>query len=142
MPEVQTAPPTSAHEIDDEHKVLGAALARLEETADPARLLPQLEDLRRKLSRHFVSEEANDGLPKIVGPSAPQFIAPLERLFTEHEEFLADLDRLTSDTRALLAKSEEIHSGIADFAGRLRDHEARESELLRDAVYTDFGSGD
>lgn len=133
---------SSLDEIAEEHRALGVALKSLEAAADPAAILPQLEELRGLLERHFAGEEASDGLPKAVGTNAPHLLAALEGIFDEHREFLKDLDVLTAETRACIARGAELKSSVVEFVDRMREHEVRETQLIGDAVYTDVGSGE
>ena len=133
---------SSLDEIAEEHRALGDALKRLEAAAEPAAILPQLEDLRRLLERHFAGEEAADGLPRTVGHNAPHLLAALEGIFDEHREFLKDLDVLAAESRACIARGAELRSSVVEFVGRMREHEVRETQLIGDAVYTDIGHVD
>jgi len=130
-------------EIAAEHRALGETLERLEGATDPHRLLPELEKLRRQLQEHFAEEEAHDGLGELVGRSAPHLLAGLQRVLGEHRDFLGQVESITARTRDLVdGPLREIRDSVATLVGQLRDHESRESDLLREAVATDFGSGD
>ncbi len=133
---------SSLDEIAEEHRDLGVALQGLEAAADPAAILPQLEDLRSLLERHFAGEEASDGLPETVGNNAPHLLAALEGIFDEHREFIKDLDVLSAETRACIARVAELKSSVVEFVDRMREHEVRETQLIGDAVYTDVGSSE
>ncbi len=133
---------SSLDEIAEEHRALGVALKGLETAGDPAAILPQLEDLRTLLERHFAGEEASDGLPDTVGTNAPHLLAALEGIFDEHREFLKDLDVLAAETRACLARGAELRSSVVQFVDRMREHEVRETQLIGDAVYNDVGQAD
>ncbi len=108
----------------------------------PGEVMPLLETLREALRAHFVDEEGEGGLADAVRASAPWSLRRLDDLLAEHRELLEAADRLLARGRALLA------GPLAEFAGetrallrRLRQHEARETEVLSDAVHHDIGSG-
>ncbi len=105
-------------------------------------VMPLLEALREALRAHFADEEGEGGLAHAVGASAPWSLRRLEDLLAEHPELLDAADRLLARGRALLA------GPLAEFTGetrallrRLRQHEARETEVLSDALHHDIGSG-
>ena len=133
---------SSLDEIAEEHHALGEALKRLERADDPAEILPQLDELRGLLERHFAGEEASDGLPETVSTNAPHLLASLEGIFDEHREFLKDLDVLAAESRACIGRIAELRSSVAEFVERMREHEIRETQLIGDAVYNDMGPAD
>lgn len=138
-PTTETA---SLEQIAGEHKALGDSLERLEKTTDLHLVLPRLEKLRSQLEHHFAGEEASGGIAADVRRNAPYLLASLEKVFAEHRVFLADVDALHEKTRACLeGPVAEILREISSLARRLRDHETRETELLSDVYYTDYGEG-
>jgi len=128
---------TSQHFED--HRALQAVLGRLEATTDIEVLLPLLEELHRLLQAHFAREEAPDGF-RAVFEETPHMGEALDRLLGQHPRFLADIERLTQEVRICLegplAKFREDVQGLCD---RLHDHEAEETRLLTEALYTDLG---
>jgi Hemerythrin HHE cation binding domain len=128
--------------IAAEHRALGEALGTLEGARDPGEVLSRLDDLRGLLEEHFAGEEADDGLPGLVGTSAAYLLASMQTILDEHQLFLADLAELADQARACVEAGAELRHGIAGFAERLRDHERRETSLVTDAVNTDLGRGD
>lgn len=132
----------SLSQIAEEHKALGDSVARLEKTTDPHQILPRLEKLKSQLEHHFESEEGSDGVRDDIESHAPYLLPSLQKIFEEHREFLAEIDALKAKTEALVEGpvAEVLHDTVG-LMRRLRDHEARESELLSDVYYTDYGTG-
>ncbi len=126
--------------IEDDHDAIKEVLGRMQTVTDPKDLLPVLEELRGALSEHFKREEEPDGLHEIVASMAPNSVASLQNVLAEHEVFTERLDRLIEQTRACV---EGPQAGIlretSELTESLRDHEARETALFTDAVFTDLG---
>lgn len=143
---VQDPPQSTAaslEQIVDEHKALAESVGRLEKSTDPHQILPRLEKLRGQLTHHFDGEEAPGGLRADVRRGAPYLLPSLEKVFAEHKEFLDEIDALHAKAEALLSGPlAEILDGVTALTRKLRDHEMRESELLSDIYYTDYGSAD
>lgn len=126
-------------DIAAEHRALVEALKALENTHDPGKLLLRLAELRGLLEQHYAGEEADGGLPGVIGANAPHLVAPMHRIFDEHRQFLFDLEELGAEARACVDRNAELHRGITGLVDRLRDHERRETSLVSDAVNTDIG---
>lgn len=136
-------PQVPIDQIADEHRALTDTVGRLGKTTDPHQLLPRLEKLRDQLEHHFASEEGNDGLRSDVRKLAPFLLTSLEKIFEEHRRFLADIEALEAKTRACIdGPLAEILDDTTALVRRLHNHEQRESELLSDVYYTDYGQGD
>lgn len=134
---------TSLEQIVEEHKALADSVDRLEKSTDPHQVLPRLEKLRGQLVHHFEGEEAPGGLRADVRRSAPYLLPSVEKVFSEHREFLDEIDALHDKAEALLrGPLAEILDGVTVLTRKLRDHEMRESELLSDVYYNDYGSAD
>lgn len=139
----EAAPKASLARIADEHRALEEAVERLGKTTDPHKLIPRLEKLRHQLEHHFASEEALDGLREDVTTVAPFLLGSLDKIFEEHAQFLDAIDAVDAKTRACVeGPLAEILDDVLVLIRRLRDHEERETELLSDAYYIDYGEGD
>ena len=127
-------------EIEDDHHAIKEILERLEATMDPHLLLPILEELRMSLVAHFAREEAPEGLHEIIADMSPNTVASLQNILGEHEHFVVRLDSLIERTRAAVkGPLAEILRDATALSESLHDHEARETELFTDAVFTDLG---
>jgi hemerythrin HHE cation binding domain-containing protein len=102
-----------------------------------------LKDLRATLVNHFAGEEEPDGFFDVIIDRAPVFIGRVEQLRHEHTTFLRDVDLILDRVRAcLVGPVAEIMRDAAALAERIERHEAREGNLLGDAMRTDIGAGD
>jgi hypothetical protein len=136
-----TAGGEAGRRIAEEHRALGEVLARVEAATDLPALLAALGELRALLIPHFAGEEADEGFEGLLGRRAPHLLGHLEHVLGEHGEILEDLDRLTAQACACLEGpvAAVLREGAA-LAARLHAHEAKETELLVGAVYTDLGT--
>lgn len=126
--------------IAEEHEALRTRLEELRELRDLERVVAVLEGLRPRLVDHFESEEAADGLHHVVEENAPHLLPSVQRVFEEHREFLATVDRLTAEAReAWNGPVKKLLAEIRSLCDGLHEHEATETELLTDSVYTDLG---
>ncbi len=131
------------NDIARQHEQLRATLAQVGACTSLSSLLPLLQGLRAQLEAHFADEEGEDGLGAVIGETAPRHTRHIEMLFQEHRSFLGTLDDLLYRCRALLGDAEgRIFEDVKKLSEQLHDHEARETELLQDAVFTDMGVGD
>lgn len=131
---------SSRQRIADEHRSLRESLELLKDTSDIRRIAPMLENLRPKLEAHFRSEEEPEGLHQAIGDSAPHLLSSLQQIYDEHRGFLASIDRLTGEARQCCeGPVARVLAGIRELCEGLEAHEAAETELLTDAVYTDLG---
>ena len=134
--------PEARRRIEAEHEHLKTLVSRLEgvEGLDEARTT--LQELRDALVEHFATEEADDGLHQAIGTTAPEKDRAIEGLFDEHREFLIRLSRIQRKAEACHEALETLFEDGRRLAADLREHEAKETELFLDAVYTEHGGGD
>ncbi len=127
-------------QIAHEHSALKESLGRMEKTSDLRVLVPMLEEFRMRLEIHFTREEAPSGFHEIIGDTAPHLLANLQRLLDEHRELLAQVNRVSEKARACLdGPLAEVMREVTALSQRVQVHEARETSLLGDAMYTDLG---
>ncbi|HMB67831.1 MAG TPA: hemerythrin domain-containing protein [bacterium] len=136
----QSMTPEAARQIREEHARLKELLARIGATGDLPGLLPLLEDLRDLLASHFAREEAEDAIGPAVLSSRLRNLA--QEILAEHAVFLRDLDRLIEQGREARETRDAVFSGMENLSRRLREHEAKEDELILDLAETDLGGGD
>ncbi len=126
--------------IEDDHDVIKGLLGRLDATTDLHVLSPLLEQLRGALVDHFAREEAPEGEHELIESMAPHTVASLQNILAEHPVFVERLDDLIARAQACLkGPMAEILLDAGALAQSLRDHEARETALFTDAVFTDLG---
>jgi hypothetical protein len=128
--------------IAEGHVALRETIRELEAAKEPARLSRLLRVLNEKLEEHFAEEEGQDGLAAAVPSSVPHQVTKLERLFEEHGQFLSSVAGLSARLESIERVLGEARSDIWTLCHNLRSHERHESELLRDAINTDVGTGD
>lgn len=137
----ETTSVSSAHRrITEEHEALRESLEILRRLTDLPLLIARLRDLRPLLVEHFRSEEAEDGLHTVVSDNAPHLLPSVQRVFEEHRQFLADIDRLSDEAQECWkGPVREVLDGVRTLCDKLHEHEALETELLTESVYTDLG---
>ena len=140
-------PPSHAsHETRDaihrEHESLRGLLGRIEAASQLADVVPLVAELRAELEEHFATEERPEGLHAAIQDRDPRYERALHVILDEHQEFLATADDVLTRARQCLEAKEIILRDVLRLANRLRDHEARETELLADSYYTDLGRND
>jgi hemerythrin-like domain-containing protein len=109
------------------------------------RLMEHLPGLARTMREHFEAEEQGklfNDLPK----RSPMVYSRIETLKEEHPRLLREVERIievASEMRdAELHELREINARIQLFVARLRRHEATENELIFEAYWDDYGTGD
>lgn len=129
------------HEIEEEHRLLRAAVYRLRHTRDLRALVPQLEALRELLASHFAREEEADGLHAAVERVAPHKANRVGELLDEHRELLADVEVLADAGRRYLeGPLAAVLAGVRELTSRLHEHERAETDLFSEAVTEELGS--
>lgn len=137
------AEPEDLAKIAQQHREMRETLERVTAITSLETLVPLLKRLREQLREHFADEEGEGGLAQAVGESAPRHVRAIESLFGEHREFLESVKGLIERSEALLTGPKaKILRDVKALAERLHRHEAKETELLQDSVYTDMGAGD
>lgn len=137
----ETTPDGDARKrITVEHEVLRSSLDRLRDLTDLPSVITSLQSLRPRLVEHFQSEEAEDGLHHVVSENAAHLLPSVQRVFEEHRQFLADIDRLTAEAvKCWEGPVARILEGVRTLCDQLHEHETLETELLTESVYTDLG---
>ena len=119
-----------ARQISDQHRHLRVVYAELAEAltgAEPAPdALERFAHYREAIEAHFALE-SDTFFPAVHGLHADwgSALAALDRAHDQLREVLARLERCIQG-----GSSDDAARGLADFATELRDHEAREEELL------------
>lgn len=121
-----------SEQIREEHGGIKTLLSQLEGANGLPVLLEVVAVLRNTLKGHFAFEESENGMTSVVRDNAPERMDELDALFTEHATLAADLDALETAARDLM-KSRDA------FVARVREHEAKESDLLSSSLYDDLG---
>lgn len=126
--------------ILEDHQSIKEAMARLQQAPDLHELLKRLEEFRRLVVPHFAQEVAPGGFFETLRARTARHFGRLAELEREHWELLDTIDGLDREARACLAGPvAAILEKAGALAAKLGEHEARENELLIDAMYTDIG---
>jgi iron-sulfur cluster repair protein YtfE (RIC family) len=132
----------TADRILQDHRNLNELTGEICLTTDLRELLSKLDHLRAELEKHFQREEAPDGFGTVVAESAPHKANAIDHLFAEHAEFLASLASLRQSVEeCLTGPVADVRNSAGVLCDCLRKHEAREHELLSEAMYRDIGGG-
>lgn len=128
-------------QIAEDHHGLRQALVQLRGTTELKLLIPQLTRLRAELKEHFDLEEGEDGLAQAIGESAPHHLNRLTKLFEEHVAMLEAVDGIIKRAEDCLdGPVREVLQDVTGLCSHLEEHEANETQLLTDAVFTDLGT--
>jgi hemerythrin len=127
-------------EYFEDHRALRTLISRAETTRDLRQLSPLLDELHRFLEDHFRSEEAPDGLRGIIRDAAPNRLGQLEQLLEAHRDLLAKLRNLREEVREIVdGPVTQVLRELKLLCDRLEEHEAAETRILTDSLYTDLG---
>ena len=118
-----------------DHQNLNGVLKQVQDASDLQRLHPLLTNLQELLERHFFAEEDHDGLFDAIESKAPRLCMKVEECRQDHRELQGFLDQLINQAVAMQCDTKR-------FLQQLRDHEAKETELLNDSMYLDLGGSD
>lgn len=140
----RTAKSTDAtrKQILDDHRRIGQLTGRIAAFESPEEALVCLQQLQPLLMRHFQEEEDEmNGLHADILARTPELQHSLLELKAEHVCLLASIEQLIaavpkrergSDRRAMGQRLQQ----------QLAAHEARETAVFLDSIWTDCGEGD
>lgn len=112
--------------FEREHHDLMSMVDRLEASGSPEEVAAVVAELQATLPAHFAREEASDGVFDWLLVLHPDLSPRIVQLTEDHHHLRALLGELE-------AGSGDVLAGARELAMRLRDHERREGEALRDA---------
>lgn len=121
-----------------EHRVLreeivGLRSALLEDhPGSSARLVERLVTVRAQLAAHFAFEE-NGGFMHYLRFARPALAPKVDRLQSEHREFLAVLTRVSAELNNGFSGA-DVRATITSVLEHLANHELDERQLLRSAL--------
>jgi hypothetical protein len=154
----------------DEHDALLVAMHRLEaalaaaapgrQQAWGARVQDDLRLVQEALARHVASAEGPGGLLAAIDLSRPAIVRRLERLRREHADLLQQANDLQRRVERLCSvewtayeacladevlddpDAADIRRQAAQLLNALRSHQAHETDLIFETLYTDISAGD
>jgi hypothetical protein len=137
----------SPEELDLAHASLRKDLQALQDVvsadcdATPLRMGNRLAMARTQVTEHFAWEESN-GWATAILQQEPRLEHAVRHLLQEHRELTQSLDTLIDEAAAIQHADKPFREKVLRWIERVRDHEARENELLEEAFEEDLGAGD
>lgn len=133
---------TVRQQVLADHREIGLLLQKLADFGDSRQAMSHLRQLQPLLQRHFDAEESEfDGMHAGIRARTPEQQNVLLELKAEHKELLACVHDLLAP-----ASPARKPSVLRERCDRLREqlgaHEAKESAVFMDSVWTDVGEGD
>lgn len=129
------------------HTALLKDLLELEEAGRPASrsslpvLRSRLEATSVHIMEHFRFEEQN-GYMETIRQREPRLGRAIDELAKEHGQLLKSLDIVLEETFTAPCIDETIGAKISEWINQVRQHEARENQLVQDAFNLDIGPED
>lgn len=129
-------------QILDDHRRIGELLSRIAAAASAAESRECLHELIPLLQRHFREEEQEiGGLHTIVQQRTPHHWNALRGLREEHLQLLAQARDLLAQAERDAEPKHLCELGV-ELKERIAVHEAKETEIFVDSIWTDLGEGD
>jgi hypothetical protein len=130
-----------AHEglLEDLRHLEGAAHPAAAEGLDGLRA--RLAATRAHLAAHFRFEEQN-GYLDAVRKREPRLERAVQQLADEHRQLAESLEGLVREAGAATSLEDPLRQEVRAWIERVRQHEARENDLVQDAFNRDIGTED
>jgi|SRR5215471_5209495 len=129
------------------HTSLQKDLRELEEAGHTASekglpgLRSRLKSTRKHIAEHFRFEEQG-GYMDAVRKREPRLGRVIDELCTEHGQLLSSLDAILKETATASSMNDLMRGELTGWINRVRQHEARENQVVQDAFNLDIGSED
>ena len=136
-----------AESLSQAHAVLLADLRELEQAVHPssgeglAELRARLGEARADITKHFRFEEQN-GYMDVVRKREPRLERNIQQLADEHRRLVESLDGLVREFGTATKLGDTLRQEVRAWVERVRQHEARENDLIQDAFNLDIGPED
>jgi len=137
----------TGEKLDRAHASLLEDLRKLEDSLHasaglhPLKLRAQLAVTHTQITDHFGFEEQN-GWKDAVLKQEPRLEHAARGLVDEHRQLVRSLDTLIEEVEDAQNLDDVFREKVLRWIQRVRDHEARENDLLEDAFVEDLGAGD
>jgi hemerythrin len=138
---------TVVESLNRAHTALFKDLQKLEHASranlgeDLAKVRERLDATRTHITEHFRFEE-QDGYMVAVGEREPRLQRAIHHLADEHRELSRSLDALVEEARTTTTPGDPFREKLREWIEHVRRHEARENELVQDALNWDIGAED
>ncbi|HLN32229.1 MAG TPA: DUF2267 domain-containing protein [Gemmataceae bacterium] len=129
------------------HAALLEDLGKLEEAARAdsgeglAKLRTRLDVTRAHVTEHFRFEEQN-GYMDAVRKREPRLERTIQQLAAEHRQVAESLEQLVEQAAVATSLTDPFREEIRGWVDRVRQHEARENDVVQDAFYQDISAED
>ena len=134
-----------AHEglLEDLRNLEGAVEGAVHPAAGKGleRLRARLAVTRTHLAAHFRFEEQN-GYMDAVRKREPRLERTVQQLADEHRQLAESLDGLIRESGAAASLGDTLRQEVRAWTERVRQHEARENDLIQDTFNLDIGAED
>jgi predicted nucleic acid-binding Zn-ribbon protein len=133
--------------LNQAHVALLADLRELEQAVRScsgeglAELRARLGAAHAHITEHFRFEEQN-GYMDAVTKREPRLERTIQQLAEEHGQLRQSLDALIGKARAATSLSDTLREEVREWIERVRRHEIRENDHVRDAFNLDIGVED
>lgn len=139
----KTKPAASRQKILDDHRTIGQLSSEIASAADCKKVAACVQSLLPVLKRHFAEEEEEiAGLHAVIRTRTPEMQNALHGLTQEHAQLLARAEQLL----AAATQATVLDAGMQQRGKQLREqlaaHEANETRVFMESIWTDFGEGD
>lgn len=130
-------------QIGEEHQEIHAMTREIQAARTLPDLLRKLETFQAAVRVHFSHEEAPGGFFEFIRSRSSWNYGGVHALEQEHREFLVSVAALEAKVREFLAGPfASLMAEAARLTEQLHRHEAEESRLLTETLYTDVGPTD
>ncbi len=131
-------PAANAARIVDEHRQISGLLGQLAKANDADTIASVAGALYDLLCEHLPHEESETGLRAAVLGASPHLYERLDAILAEHPALLKSVLKLR-DEASVGGDVDALSAAAAGVVAALRDHEARESQLMSAALWEDVG---
>jgi transcriptional regulator of heat shock response len=130
-------------QILEDHREIGELLVKIVAAENAATIADHLQQLQPLLRRHFQEEETTiTGLHAVIQERTPHFIHALHDLRHEHVKLLEGVSQLLAAAAAPGSDRAQLRTMGKELKDQLAVHEAKETDLFVDSIWTDLGEGD
>ena len=141
--EQQPDPAESRRQILAEHQEIQALAQKLAAVRGAAEMTACLRKLATVLTGHFRQEEDGaDSLHEGIRTRTPEQQNALRGLKEEHQQILDRLQLLLSTVQESRGAAPKLQMLGKQFQERLAEHEANETRIFLDSIWSDLGEGD
>ena len=133
----------SRRQILDAHRKIDALAAKLGVVSGADEMMASLRELATLMAAHFAEEEKEfDGLHENIRKRSPELQNALQELAQEHKHLLERVHALMSIAQQEHLAAAKLRQLGKQFQQRLARHEANETGVFQDSIWTDLGTGE